>query len=153
MALNPEQLIEAGLKQKLIEADVLNHLRTESRRKRIELLDAVTAHYRLPMATFYRAAAEIRGLKFVDYAQAVPNIEQLKKLPQALVKRKGLLPLRHDESGILLATADPDDRVSIETVRRLLGSQLRVAVAEPNTLNAVINRAYLYMQKVILLQK
>lgn len=143
MALNPEQLIEAGLKQKLIEADVLNHLRTESRRKRIELLDAVTAHYRLPMATFYRAAAEIRGLKFVDYAQAVPNIEQLKKLPQALVKRKGLLPLRHDESGILLATADPDDRVSIETVRRLLGSQLRVAVAEPNTLNAVINRAYL----------
>ena len=143
MALNPEQLIEAGLKQKLIEADVLNHLRTESRRKRIELLDAVTAHYRLPMATFYRAAAEIRGLKFVDHAQAVPNIEQLKKLPQALVKRKGLLPLRHDESGILLATADPDDRVSIETVRRLLGSQLRVAVAEPNTLNAVINRAYL----------
>ena len=107
------------------------------------MLDAVTAHYRLPMATFYRAAAEIRGLKFVDHAQAVPNIEQLKKLPQALVKRKGLLPLRHDESGILLATADPDDRVSIETVRRLLGSQLRVAVAEPNTLNAVINRAYL----------
>jgi type IV pilus assembly protein PilB len=143
MAINHEQLIEAGLKQKLIEADVLNHLRTESRRKRLELLDAVTAHYRLPMTAFYRAAAELRGLKFVDYAQIEPNIELLKKLPQALVKRKGLLPLVQDEPGILVVTADPDDRVSIETVRRLLGNQVRVAVSEPSMINAAINRAYL----------
>lgn len=141
MALNHEQLIEAGLRQRLIESDVLNQLRVDARRKRFELLDAIAAHYRLPIATFYRAAAEMRGLKFVDYAEAVPDVELLKKLPQALVKRKGLLPLVHDEQGILLATADPDDRVSIETVRRLLGNQLRVAVAEPNTINAAINRA------------
>lgn len=143
MALNHEQLIEAGLRQRLIESDVLNQLRVDARRKRFELLDAIAAHYRLPIATFYRAAAEMRGLKFVDYAEAVPDVELLKKLPQALVKRKGLLPLVHDEQGILLATADPDDRVSIETVRRLLGNQLRVAVAEPNTINAAINRANL----------
>ncbi|MDO9394886.1 MAG: GspE/PulE family protein [Methylotenera sp.] len=143
MALNTEQLIEAGLKQRLIEADVLNQLRTESRRKRIDILDAIMAHYRLPISALYRAVAEMRGLKFVDYAQARPDAELLKKIPQALVRRKGLLPLLHDEPGVLLATADPDDRASIETVRRILGSQLRVAVAEPNTLNAAINRAYL----------
>ncbi|MDO9204938.1 GspE/PulE family protein [Methylotenera sp.] len=143
MALNTEQLIEAGLKQRLIEADVLNQLRTESRRKRIDILDAIMAHYRLPVSALYRAVAEMRGLKFVDYAQAKPDAELLKKIPQALVRRKGLLPLLHDEPGVLLATADPDDRASIETVRRILGSQLRVAVAEPNTLNAAINRAYL----------
>ncbi|MDP1523563.1 MAG: GspE/PulE family protein [Methylotenera sp.] len=143
MALNTEQLIEAGLKQRLIEADVLNQLRTESRRKRIDILDAITAYYRFPISVLYRAVAEMRGLKFVDYAQARPDAELLKKIPQALVRRKGLLPLLHDEPGVLLATADPDDRASIETVRRILGSQLRVAVAEPNTLNAAINRAYL----------
>ena len=58
---------------------MLNNLRTEARRKRIELLDAVTAHYRLPVAAFYRAAAEMRGLKFVDHAQVNPDIEVLKK--------------------------------------------------------------------------
>lgn len=142
MALNTEQLIEAGLKQKLIEADVLNQLRTESRRKRIDILDAIMAHYRLPVSALYRAVAEMRGLKFVDYAQAKVDAELLKKIPQALLRRKGLLPLLHDEPGVLLATADPDDRASIETVRRILGSQLRVAVAEPNTLNAAINRVY-----------
>lgn len=143
MALSTEQLIEAGLKQRLIEANVLNQLRTESRRKRIDILDAITAHYRLPASALYRAVAEMRGLKFVDYAQAKPDAELLKKIPQALVRRKGLLPLLHDEPGVLLLAADPDDHTSIETVRRILGSQLRVAVAEPNTLNAAINRAYL----------
>jgi type II secretory ATPase GspE/PulE/Tfp pilus assembly ATPase PilB-like protein len=141
MALGAEQLIEAGLKQRLIEPDVLNLLRTEARRKRIELLDAVTAHYRLPVAAFYRAAAEMRGLKYVDHSQVNADVEVLKKIPQALVKRKGLLPLLHDEQGILLATSDPDDRVSIEAVRRIVGSQLRVVLAEPGILNAAISRS------------
>lgn len=142
MPLTTEQLIEATLKQKMIEPDVLASLRVETRRKRVDLLEAISAHYRFPVSAFYRAAAEARGLKFVDFGQIKPDIEQLKKLPQALVKRKGLLPLMHDDAGILLATADPDDRMTHESVRRLLGNQMRVVVAEPNSMNAAINRAY-----------
>ncbi|HQO17489.1 MAG TPA: ATPase, T2SS/T4P/T4SS family, partial [Methylotenera sp.] len=142
MPLTTEQLIEATLKQKMIEPDVLASLRVETRRKWVDLLEAISAHYRFPVSAFYRAAAEARGLKFVDFGQIKPDIEQLKKLPQALVKRKGLLPLMHDDAGILLATADPDDRMTHESVRRLLGNQMRVVVAEPNSMNAAINRAY-----------
>jgi len=142
MPLSQEQLIEATLKQKMIEPDVLANLRMESRRKRVDLLEAISAHYRFPVSAFYRAAAEARGLKFVDFGQIKPDFEQLKKLPQALVKRKGLLPLMHDDAGILLATADPDDRMTHESVRRLLGNQMRVVVAEPNSMHAAINRAY-----------
>ena len=142
MPLSQEQLIEATLKQKMIEPDVLANLRMESRRKRVDLLEAISAHYRFPISAFYRAAAEARGLKFVDFGQIKPDFEQLKKLPQALVKRKGLLPLMHDDAGILLATADPDDRMTHESVRRLLGNQMRVVVAEPNSMHAAINRAY-----------
>ena len=142
MPLTQEQLIEATLKQKMIEPEVLANLRMESRRKRVDLLEAISAHYRFPVSAFYRAAAEARGLKFVDFGQIKPDIEQLKKLPQALVKRKGLLPLMHTDAGTLLATADPDDRMTHESVRRLLGNQMRVVVAEPNSMFAAINRAY-----------
>lgn len=142
MPLTQEQLIEATLKQKMIEPEVLANLRMESRRKRVDLLEAISAHYRFPVSAFYRAAAEARGLKFVDFGQIKPDIEQLKKLPQALVKRKGLLPLMHADAGTLLATADPDDRMTHESVRRLLGNQMRVVVAEPNSMFAAINRAY-----------
>jgi len=142
MALGAEQLIEAALKQKLIEADTLNHLRTDARRKRIDLLDAVTAHYRFPVASLYRAAAEMRGLKFVDYAQISPDTELLKKIPQTLVRRKGVLPITLEQSGAALAISDPDDRANLEAIKRMLGMPLQVVVAEPSTLNAAINRAY-----------
>lgn len=142
MALGAEQLIEAALKQKLIEADTLNHLRIDARRKRIDLLDAVTAHYRFPLASLYRAAAEMRGLKFVDYVQMSPDIELLKKIPQTLVRRKGTLPITMQPSGAALAISDPDDRANLEAIRRMLGVPLQVVVAEPSTLIAAINRAY-----------
>ncbi|PPD51507.1 MAG: pilus assembly protein PilB [Methylotenera sp.] len=144
MPLTTEQLIEATLKQKLIEPDMLAQLRVESRRKRIDLLETISAHYRFPTSAFYRAAAEARGLKFADFSQLKPDIELLKKIPQALVKRKGMLPIQRTEDAILLlATADPDDRITVDSVRRLLNVPLQVVVAEPASLNAAINRAYL----------
>ncbi|HAF01551.1 MAG TPA: type II/IV secretion system protein [Methylophilaceae bacterium] len=142
MAFSAEQLIDAGLRQNMIQADMLNQLRTEARRKRIDVLDAVCAHYRLPMNSFYRASAESRGLPFIEYEQMqLVDLEALKKIPQALVKRKGYLPVKLDND-LILATLDPDDRASIDTVRRVLGKPFSVAMAEPNTLNAMLNRAY-----------
>ena len=61
MPLSQEQLIEATLKQKMIEPDVLANLRMESRRKRVDLLEAISAHYRFPISAVYRASAEARG--------------------------------------------------------------------------------------------
>lgn len=142
MALSTEQLIEAALRQKLIEADTLNSLRTDARRKRIDLLDAVTAHYRFPVASLYRAAAEMRGLKYVDYAQILPDAELLKKVPQTLVRRKGVLPITLSKYGTALVLSDPDDRANIEVIKRMLGVPLQLVMAEPNTLNAAINRTY-----------
>lgn len=142
MALSTEQLIEAALRQKLIEADTLNYLRTDARRKRIDLLDAVTAHYRFPVASLYRAAAEMRGLKFVDYAQITPDAELLKKIPQSLVRRKGVLPITLNKYGTALALSDPEDRANIEVIKRMLGVPLQLVMAEPNVLNAAIDRTY-----------
>ncbi|NOU41074.1 MAG: type II/IV secretion system protein [Methylotenera sp.] len=141
MSIAAEQLIDAALRQRLIEADTLAHLRTEARRKRVDLLDAVTAHYRLPIAALYRAVAELRGLPFVDPTGTTPPPELLKKIPQALLRRKAILPLSEDAEGILLVVADPDDRATIDSIQRLLGRNIRLAVADPNTLKAMISRA------------
>lgn len=143
MAYTTEQLIEAGLKQHMIEADTVNQLRTEARRQRIDLLDAVCAHYRLPINAFYRASAECKGLPFVEYAQMQRvDVEAFKKIPQALVKRKGYLPIKINGDALTLIALDPDDRASIDTVRRVLGAPFNLATAEPNTLNAMVNRTY-----------
>lgn len=140
MSIAAEQLIDAAVRQRLIEAETLAHLRTEARRKRVDLLEAITAHYRLPMAALYRAVAEMRGLEFVDPARFNPPKELLKKIPQALLRRKALLPLAEDAEGILLAVSDPDDRTTLDSVQRMMGRSVRVAVADPNALHAIMQR-------------
>jgi type II secretory ATPase GspE/PulE/Tfp pilus assembly ATPase PilB-like protein len=143
MALSSEQLLESALRQNMIQADVLNQIRMDARRSRLDVLDMVCVHYRLPLSAMYRAAAEARGLVFVEYSQMQAiDIDATKKIPQALAKRKGYLPIRQADNSLLLATLDPDDKVSIDAVRRAVGQPFTLALAEPSTLNAMLNRAY-----------
>ncbi|MDO8960752.1 MAG: type II/IV secretion system protein, partial [Methylophilus sp.] len=93
MALTSEQLLEAALKVDMIQRETLNQLRNEARRRHLDVLTLVQAHYRLPKNAFYRAAAEVRGIRFLEMEELKPDLEALKKLPQALVRRKNFLPV------------------------------------------------------------
>lgn len=141
MAISEEHLLDAALRKGLIEHDVLNTLRTEARKQRVDVLDAVAAHYRFPRSALYRAAAEVRGIAFVDPALATPTADMLRKIPQSLMRRKRLLPLPEGEDAIVLALADPDDRTTIDSVQRMLGKRMRIAIADPGALDVCIGRA------------
>jgi len=120
---------------------MLVRLRADARRLRADLLDLVTAHHRVPAAALYQAYAEARGLPFADPVLATPPEHLLKKLPQSLMQRKLVLPLAEQDDAILVAVADADDRATLESVQRMLGRQLRIALAEPGALLVSINRA------------
>ncbi len=141
MAISDEHLIDAALRKGLIQPDVLAGLRMEARKQRVELLDAVAAHYRFPRSAMYRAAADVRGLEFVDPSFGTPPADLLRKIPQSLMRRKRLLPLPDGGEAIVLAMADPDDRATIDSVQRMLGRKLRVAMADPGALDVCIGRA------------
>lgn len=140
MPLAAEQLIDAAVNQHLIEAGMLAQLRLEARRKRVDLLEAIAAHYRLPISALYQAAAEMRSLAFVNPLAATPPATLLKRIPSALAKRKLVMPIAEDAEGVLVATADPDDRATIDTLQRLFGRHVRLAVAEPGALSVAIER-------------
>lgn len=140
MPLAAEQLIDAAVNQHLIEAGTLAQLRMEARRKRVDLLEAIAAHYRLPVSALYQAAAEMRSLVFVNPLAATPSADLLKRIPSALAKRKLIMPIAEDAEGVLVATADPDDRATVDTLQRLFGRHVRLAVAEPGALSVAIER-------------
>lgn len=142
MALSVEQLIDAAVRQNLIEADVLAELRLESRKKRTDLLETLGAHYRLPLSAFYQAAAESRGLPFINPAQSKPPAALFRRIPHALAKRKLIMPIEEQSGAVLIATADPDDRATIGTLERLLGQPVNLVVAEPEALNVAITRNF-----------
>jgi type II secretory ATPase GspE/PulE/Tfp pilus assembly ATPase PilB-like protein len=140
MGMSDEQLLEAGMRSGLIEAPVLERLRMEARRSRLPLLGLVQAHYRFPVSALYRAVAEQRGLDYVDLTRVVIDGAALKKIPPSLVRRKLVLPVV-DGNRTRLIAADPGDRGTIESVHRLVGGALPLAMADPSVLQIKIAQA------------
>lgn len=130
MALSTEELIEAGVRQNLVKHDVLQQLRLEARKKRLDVMELLCAELRLPLNSFHRAAANVKGMRYFDFGQLqAVNEELYKKLPQTLVRRKGLLPVIW-ENQVYLVTNDPDDRASIDAARRIIGQPVMLGYAE-----------------------
>jgi type II secretory ATPase GspE/PulE/Tfp pilus assembly ATPase PilB-like protein len=140
MALTDEQLIDAGMRSGLIEPAGLEPLRQEARRLRLPLLSLVQARYRFPLSALYRAVAEQRGLAYVDLNTLTVDAALLKKIPANLVRRKGMLPVS-DGDRTLLVVADPGDRATIDSIQRLLGRALPLAMADPQSLQLKITQA------------
>jgi type IV pilus assembly protein PilB len=140
MAINEGQLLEAGLRCGLIEPQVLERLRLEARRKRQPVLEMVQAHYRFPLAALYRAVAERFSIPYLNVQPLAVDNTLLKKIPPSLVQRKVLLPLRDGEQ-TWLVTADPSDRTGIDSVQRLLGLVLPLAMTDLAVLQQKVNQA------------
>jgi len=141
MALTDDQLLEAGKQTGLIEAPVLDKLRTEARRKRSSLLAIVLARYRFPISALYRAVAEKNNIRFIDLNSHPIHTELLKKIPASLLKRKLLLPVV-DEDGAILVVPDPNDRATIDVVQRLMGKPLPLAMADLALLELKVARLF-----------
>ncbi|ATG91565.1 GspE/PulE family protein [Methylomonas koyamae] len=140
MAINDEHLLEAGLRCGLVEAALVERLRLEARRQRLSLLAMVQAHYRFPLAALYRAVAEQYRIPYIDLDAMQVETALLKKIPPSLVQRKLLLPVGNGER-VLLACGDPGDRAGIDSVQRLLGQTLPLAMADLDLLRLKIARA------------
>ncbi|MCG3117791.1 MAG: Flp pilus assembly complex ATPase component TadA [Candidatus Manganitrophus sp. SA1] len=142
MAITDEQLVEVAVKEGLIDAEMVAMLRLRARRDRIALLDAVTSHGRFPVATLYRALADLRRLPFVDLS-ALPRLSPslVQRLPTEMIQFLRVLPISEEGETVLIATADPDDRATLEAVARILGRPVKIALADPTALNEATERA------------
>jgi type IV pilus assembly protein PilB len=140
MALTDEQLIDAGVKTGLIDGQLLEKVRIQARRQRLSLIQTILAECRFPRTSLYRAVAEVRNVPYITINQHKPAEELLKKIPASLVRRKQLLPLIYD-GNMVLVTADPDDRASIDSVQRLLGQQLHIVMTDTQSLQLVIDKS------------
>lgn len=140
MAINDDQLIEAGIRGGLLEAQVVEQLRMQARRQRQSLLGMAQAHYRFPLSALYRAVADQLAIEFVDLQGMTIDAALLKKIPPSLVQRKLMLPI-NDGQRTLLVAADPNDHAGIDSVQRLLGQTLPLAMADLPALQLKVNQA------------
>lgn len=141
MTVTPEQLLDAAVTSGLIGSEAANRLRSDARRQGADLLDLVTTHGRFPVAALYRALAAAKNLPFVDLDGSTCPHELVRRVPESLMLRQLMLPLSQERDGVIVATANPDDRQTLSTLQRIMGQPIKLALADPESLEAAIRRA------------
>ena len=133
-ALTTDQLVSAVVDRGLLPEDTVIRLRQEARRRRLNVVDLMTAKGRFPSSAIYCAAAEVRGLPFVDYNRVEPNFDLAKDFPQNLIKRGSAIPVSQSGQRITVACACPDDHMLLAEIERRTGMETDQALAEPQAL-------------------
>ncbi|MHC4972575.1 MAG: GspE/PulE family protein [Planctomycetota bacterium] len=150
MSITTRELAEAAVTSRLIDDDRLEHLPSWERLRLPEFVSRITGAGRFPPAALYRAVAEQRGIAYVDCDAAEFALEHARRLPDVLLRRGLALPVRPAGNGdVLVATADPDDRQTLATVRRLLGRELPVALCEPEALRSAALRTLVALGRAV----
>jgi type IV pilus assembly protein PilB len=90
-----------------------------------------------------RALAEQYKLDYVELEHVAPESDVVALLPEELARRYRALPIKRlDGNTLLLAIADPTDLVAADDLSLALGSNVRMAVADPQQLELAITRAH-----------
>jgi general secretion pathway protein E len=63
-------------------------------------------------------------------------------LPIHFAKKHGILPIKHNENGVLVATSNPLDLYPLDDVRILLNQEVNPVVMPPGAIINAINRVY-----------
>ncbi|MHC4222560.1 MAG: GspE/PulE family protein [Planctomycetota bacterium] len=148
MAITSRELAEAAVKSRLIEGSILDRMPDWERLGRSEFVRSVTGAGRFPTAALYRAVAESRSIPYVDCDAVDSSLEHARRLPDVLLRRGLVLPVRQ-KGTLWIATADPDDRQTLATVQRLLGGDLMVALSEPEALRAASLRTLVQLGRAL----
>lgn len=93
---------------------------------RVELLAAVARHL---------------GFAFEDVpAPILPEV--ISRLPTALARRYGVIPLRTEADGLVVAAVDPFDRTMLDELSFVLNGPVQLVVADPEAVEASLDLFY-----------
>jgi type IV pilus assembly protein PilB len=88
-----------------------------------------------------RAVAERFGVDHLDLARFPVDMAAASAIPAALARRHRMVPVAElDRRTLLVAMADPADIMALEDVAIRTGRQVRVAVASPDDIAALVAR-------------
>ncbi len=82
------------------------------------------------------------GIPQISLAQYHPESDVLKRVPEQLIRRHKVIPLKIQGNRLSLAMADPLDLIAIDDISLATGMQVAPVLALSGEVEAVINRYY-----------
>lgn len=140
MAINEASLINEAINCNLMTSNQVTEARQAARREHLPLMEVLCRDHRLPETAFYQAVARRRHIPYLSLSEITVDQGLFDRLPSNLLLRRLALPVITPSGELLLALADPDDQVVIDSVRRVINKPLQTALAEPISLLSVLQR-------------
>ncbi len=92
--------------------------------------------------TLYALIANELGTEYVDLEGFEPPQELLGMLPGGMARLHGALPISISGEGLFVALSDPLNPQIVEDLRFALEREIRVVVADPEIVDALIEKFY-----------
>ena len=141
-------LLQAGTQAGLIDPLMLPELKSSARRSGTDLLDILCRTGRYPKAALYQALANNRNLPFLDRDQIVIDPALLNPFNADVLLRRMFAPVRF-EGDLYILQSDPDDRIGLDTVQRVLGQRATMAMSDPGLIESILRQHFnVYEQNI-----
>lgn len=141
MPIQESTLIQAAVQVGLIKPNTLPNLKIQSRRQQLPLIELICKNGRYPQSALYRALAESHGLAFYEREDITVVSHDLSILNSHVLLKRLFIPVRVGKQLIAL-TADPDDKMAIETIQRALNKPATLALASPLLIEALLREYF-----------
>ena len=81
-------------------------------------------------------------IPLVDFRREEPDPAAVQRLPEAVARATGAIPIRLVGDRLDVATSDPLDQAKLDQISRHLGDALQVVLASPSDILQAIDRSY-----------
>ncbi|GAA6168675.1 GspE/PulE family protein [Sessilibacter corallicola] len=139
MSINEATLVNALVHANLLKPEDVAQAKRVARHDRLSLSEIIGRDYRIARTVMYQAVAEQRKLNFLPLSKLSVDKDVLAKIPDQLLQRRLVLPVKRNEQ-LILAMADPDDHVAIDNFKRILNQSFSIALAEPVSIKSVLQK-------------
>ncbi len=141
MAAQETALLNAGTQAGLIDPLMLPELKSSARRAGIDLLELLCRTGRYPQTALYQALAESRSMQFLDRDMIKIDPNFLNPFNAETLLRRLFVPVEY-QGELYVLQSDPDDRMGLDTVQRVLGKRVTPALADPMLIESIIRQHF-----------
>ncbi len=141
MAVQEDQLINAGIQVGLIHPQALPQMKQTARRRGQDVLEMIGQAEGFSLSALYLALAKIKRIPYMSAHDVEVNVKLLQGFNAEQLLRRLFLPVEVDQELYVLVT-DPEDRSALESVQRVLGKRAQVALSDPAFIESTLRRYF-----------
>jgi len=142
VAARDDYLLDSLVEMGYVTNEQLVPIRTEADSTGEGVVDTLVTKGVLSPAVVAQAKATHFGAEFIHLSDLRLADDVIAAVPRHVAKRYSVVPVRKDESGIVVAMVDPSDLDTLDGLQHALNSPIMPAVASPEDIETALSKYY-----------